>query len=139
MRKITHIVIHCSATPEGRPHTAADIERWHRELGWANIGYHYVIRLDGTVELGRPVSQAGAHVSGYNTITIGICYVGGLDRTTWRPKDTRTEEQKRSMRTLVVALKGVFPDAEVLGHRDFPNVRKACPCFDVRRWWESVQ
>jgi N-acetylmuramoyl-L-alanine amidase len=139
MRKITHIVIHCSATPEGRPHTAADIERWHRELGWASIGYHYVIRLDGTVELGRPVSQAGAHVSGHNATTIGICYVGGLDRTTWQPKDTRTEEQKRSMRTLVVALKGVFPDAEVLGHRDFPNVRKACPCFDVRRWWESVQ
>jgi N-acetylmuramoyl-L-alanine amidase len=139
MRKITHIVIHCSATPEGRPHTAADIARWHRELGWASIGYHYVIRLDGTVELGRPVSQAGAHVSGYNTTTIGICYVGGLDRTTWQPKDTRTEEQKRSMRTLVVALKGVFPDAEVLGHRDFPNVRKACPCFNVRRWWKSVQ
>jgi N-acetylmuramoyl-L-alanine amidase len=85
------------------------------------------------------VSQVGAHVRGHNATSIGICYVGGLDRTTWQPKDTRTEEQKRSMRTLIVALKGVFPDAEVLGHRDFPNVKKACPSFDVRQWWESVQ
>lgn len=138
MRPITAIVIHCSATPAGREHTAADIDRWHRGFGWSGIGYHYVIRLDGTVEAGRPLWVVGAHVSGHNATTIGICYVGGLNAETWQPEDTRTPAQRCAMAALVKALKGVWPEAEVLGHRDFPGVRKDCPCFDVRAWWQEA-
>ena len=138
MRRITAIVIHCSATPAGREHTAADIDRWHRGMGWTSIGYHYVIRLDGTVEPGRRLAEAGAHVSGHNATTIGVCYVGGLNADTWQPEDTRTEAQRCAMAALVRALLEEFPGADVLGHRDFPNVRKACPCFDVRAWWRGL-
>lgn len=78
MRTINQIIIHCSATPEGRDYTAADIDRWHRQRGFHGIGYHYVIRLDGTIEHGRPVEQIGAHCKGHNATTIGVCYIGGL-------------------------------------------------------------
>jgi N-acetylmuramoyl-L-alanine amidase len=135
MREITHIVIHCSATPEGRHHT---VDKWHKARGFVCIGYHYVILLDGRVELGRPVSQPGAHVAGHNEKTIGVCYIGGIDANTFKPKDTRTPEQKFAMAVLVKTLKNVFPNAAVVGHRDMPGANKACPCFDVAKWWSSV-
>jgi len=139
MREIDHIIIHCSATPEGREHTAADIDRWHRAMGWDRIGYHYVIRLDGTVEQGRPVSAVGAHASGWNASSIGICYIGGVSADDIRlARDTRTDKQKCAMQSLVRGLLGVFPGAVVLGHRDLPAVRKACPSFDARAWWAEV-
>lgn len=132
MRKITHIVIHCSATPEGKDFDAADIDSWHKAKGWAGIGYHYVVKLDGTVELGRPIEKPGAHVEGYNANSIGIVYIGGVAKDGKTPKDTRTPAQKEALRFLVAKSRAAFPGAKVLGHRDFPGVAKACPSFDVR-------
>lgn len=150
MNKIDSIVIHCSATKEGVDYRVKDIDKWHRERGFQMIGYHYVIDLDGTVELGRPLSMNGAHcntagLSGesYNKHSIGICYVGGLDRN-GKAKDTRTDAQKAALRTLVARLREKYPIKEVIGHRDASPDKngdgkvtpdeyiKLCPCFDVK-------
>ena len=128
MRKIDEIILHCSATKEGKPYRVADIDRWHRQRGFAGIGYHYVIYLYGSVHEGRPLSQTGAHCTGHNKNSIGVCYIGGLDAA-GRPKDTRTPEQRASLRSLVENLKKQFPNATIHGHKEFAN--KACPCFDV--------
>ena len=143
MRRITEIIIHCSATEAGKNYYAADIDKWHKERGYAGIGYHYVIDLDGTIEYGRNVAQAGAHCLGHNLNSIGICYIGGL--RDGKPEDTRTDEQKTAMRVLVDNLMQVYPTiVDVLGHRDTSkdingngvidaNERiKECPCFSVR-------
>ena len=129
MRTITEIIIHCSATKEGKPFTAADIDRWHRQRGFRCIGYHYVISLDGSVHAGRPIGEEGAHCQGHNAHSIGICYVGGLD-SAGKPKDTRTPEQKEALKALVKQLKNDYPNATIHGHNEFAP--KACPCFDVR-------
>jgi len=131
MRAINEIIIHCSATAEGKDFKAADIRRWHVQgNGWQDIGYHFVIDLDGTVEVGRPVSKQGAHCTNHNKTTIGICYVGGCAADGKTPKDTRTDAQKRSLRSLVAVLRSCFPTiTKVSGHRDYAN--KACPSFDV--------
>ena len=129
MRNITELIIHCSATREGQDFTAADIRRWHVDgNGWSDIGYHFVIRLDGTIELGRPIAQVGAHTSGRNQNSIGICYVGGLDHNL-RPKDTRTEAQKCALCDLLRVLLRIFPEATIHGHREY--AAKECPCFDA--------
>lgn len=130
MREITEIIIHCSATKEGHSFFAADIDRWHKAQGWSGIGYHYVIDIDGKVETGRAESQTGAHTKGHNANSIGICYIGGLDRD-GKPKDTRTPEQRKSLAELVARLKVKYPKATVHGHNEFAN--KACPCFNVRK------
>ena len=135
---INNIVIHCSATKEGLWVNAATIDKWHKRRGWRGIGYHYVILLDGTIEEGRPVLQQGAHVKGHNKNSIGICYIGGLDEN-MNPKDTRTTEQISAMAGLVLTLKQKYPKADIKGHRDFPGVAKACPCFDVSKWMEEIQ
>lgn len=148
---IDAIVIHCSATRAGQDVRAADIDKWHKERGFAMIGYNYVIDLDGTVEVGRPLSRDGAHCNtagtsgrSYNRHSIGICYVGGLDKD-GKPADTRTPEQKRALRDLVYKLMDEYPGiVEVIGHRDASPDRnkdgkitpnewiKQCPCFSVR-------
>lgn len=138
MRQITQLVVHCTATPEGREVTVADIDRWHRELGWRCIGYHWVVYLDGSIHAGRPEEQQGAHVAGHNVNSIGIVYVGGVDLQN-KAKDTRTEAQKRALADKLHEMLLRYPGCEVLGHRDFPNVHKDCPCFDVKSWWASVQ
>lgn len=142
-RSITSIAIHCTATQEGRSFKADDIRRWHKEKGWRDIGYHFVVRLDGTIEIGRPKAMIGAHVEGHNAKSIGIVYVGGLDRAA-KPKDTRTPEQKLALMTLLRALKTAHPAAVIMGHRDYsPDLDgdgiiepfewlKACPCFDAK-------
>lgn len=135
---ITHLVVHCSAEPHGRPTRAKDIDRWHRQQGWLRIGYHFVIPVDGTVETGRPLDQAGAHVQGWNRSTIGICLVGGLDPATRHPSPAFAPVQLTALEGLLRDLLRDHPGAEVLGHRDFPGVAKACPSFDVREWWASV-
>ena len=132
IRTINQIIIHCSATPEGRDYTAADIDRWHRQRGFNGIGYHYVIRLDGTIEHGRPVEQIGAHCKGHNATTIGVCYIGGLATDCKTPQDTRTPAQKNTLRRLCQSLLQQYPNATVHGHCEFAN--KACPCFDVQQW-----
>jgi N-acetyl-anhydromuramyl-L-alanine amidase AmpD len=147
---IDAIVIHCSATRAGQDVRAADIDKWHKERGFAMIGYNYVIDLDGRVELGRPLSRDGAHCNtagtsgkAYNKHSIGICYVGGLDRD-GQPADTRTTAQKAALVDLVYKLMQEYPIVEVIGHRDAspdknndgvvtPNEWiKQCPCFDAR-------
>ncbi|BAF89599.1 putative N-acetylmuramoyl-L-alanine amidase [Azorhizobium caulinodans ORS 571] len=139
MRKITHIVIHCAATPEGREVSVKEIDRWHRERGFAKIGYHYVIHLDGSIDPGRSEEEIGAHVQGHNATSIGICYIGGTEaHDVKKPKDTRTPAQKAAMERLVKELLTRYPGAEVLGHNDFPGVNKACPAFDTRKWWAEV-
>ena len=130
MRKIDKIIIHCTATPEGRDCTVADIDRWHRERGFSGIGYHYVVYLDGSIHEGRPVAKPGAHCKGQNARSIGVCYVGGMDAAGKRPKDTRTPAQKAALRGLVAKLKAEYPGATVHGHNEF--AAKACPCFDAK-------
>ena len=129
MRSITQIIIHCSATPEGKDFSVSDIDRWQRQRGFKIVGYHYVIRLDGTIEQGRPLEMIGAHCTGHNAHSIGICYIGGLDRS-GKPKDTRTQVQKDVLWSLVKSQQKRFPSATVHGHREFAN--KTCPCFEVK-------
>lgn len=128
MRKIDKIIIHCSATKEGKYFDVEDIDRWHKARGFKCVGYHYVVLLDGTIQEGRPIGQIGAHCKGYNKNSIGICYIGGLDEN-GKVKDTRTSEQKESLVNLITELKNKFPEATIHGHREFAN--KACPVFCV--------
>ena len=130
MRAIDEIIVHCTATPQGRAVSVDDIDRWHRQRGFAGIGYHFVVYLDGTVHTGRPIDLAGAHCKGHNAHSIGICYVGGLDLQ-GHPKDTRTPAQKEALMALVTTLKTQYPHAKIYGHRHFAN--KACPCFDAEK------
>ena len=142
MRKINAIVIHCSATRAnvdekitlpGEDIGAREIDRWHKQRGFSGIGYHYVIRRDGRVEVGRPLAQAGAHVAGHNSTTIGICLVGGVDAAN-RAENNYEPAQWAALKKLVVELKRDFPGAALKGHRDYPQVAKDCPCFDVGAW-----
>lgn len=132
MRKIKRIFWHSSATREGDPVKAATIKKWHLDRGFRDIGYHFVIELDGKVVPGRPVSDVGAHTKGHNKDSIGICYVGGCDKQ-MRPKDTRTPAQKAAMYELTEELLARHPEAKVHGHREFVNT--ACPSFDVQKDW----
>lgn len=134
MREIKQIIIHCTATPEGRDVSVDTIRGWHLKNGWRDIGYHYVIALDGTVDEGRPMEMAGAHTKGHNASSIGVVYVGGCDAD-MNPKDTRTEAQRRSLVELVKALKVQYPNATIHGHREF--AAKACPSFDVQEWLQE--
>ena len=137
-RIIKYLVVHCSATPEGRAHTAKDIDTWHRQRGFNEIGYNYVILLDGTVELGRDVDKIPAHVEGHNIDSIGICYIGGIDKNTLEPKDTRTPAQKEALVKLLKELKELYPNAVIQGHRDFPGVAKACPCYNAKDEYKKI-
>ena len=129
MRPINKVIIHCSATPEGRDVKTKEIKKWHLNNGWRDIGYHYVIELDGKVVEGRPVELVGAHCFGQNKFSIGVCYVGGMNKSMSKPKDTRTEEQKESLIKLIKKLRGSYGDLTIHGHNEYSN--KACPSFDV--------
>lgn len=136
MRQITEIIVHCADTPEGRDVRAAEIRRWHMtEHGWADIGYHFVVDLDGTIEDGRPIEKVGTHCSGHNANSIGICYVGGSSND-MKPKDTRTQAQKDALVQLLKDLRQKYPLAKIYGHRDFAN--KACPCFDAKNEYSNL-
>ena len=129
MRTITEIIVHCTATPEGRPHTVGEIRSWHKQRGFKDIGYHYVIYLDGSIHAGRDESAIGAHCTGHNRNSIGVCYVGGMTRDMKSAKDTRTEAQKKALLQLLKQLKKKYPHAKIYGHRNF--AAKACPSFDA--------
>lgn len=155
-RRIDYIVIHCTATPEGRDLTVEDIRRQHKAQGWSDVGYHLLVYRDGSVHAGRDVNIAGAHVTGYNSYSIGIAYVGGLEndpKKTYqqlKPKDTRTEAQKAAMLALLMDLRKLYPKAVIKGHRDFsPDLNgngtiepqewvKDCPSFDAKFTYRNV-
>lgn len=135
-RNIKEIIIHCSATPEGRDYTVADIRKWHKQRGFSDIGYHYIIYRDGTVHDGRDVNISGAHCTNHNSISVGICYIGGLAADGKTAKDTRTEPQKKALLNLLQYLKRLYPKATVHGHNEFAC--KACPSFNVQKEYKSI-
>lgn len=144
VRTVTEIAVHCTATKEGKNFTVADIDRWHKDAGFTKqkisghyCGYHYVVALDGTIMKGRDLRETGAHTSGHNSNSIGVCYVGGLDGK-GKAKDTRTPEQKESLLWLIANLKRYLNIKKVQGHRDYPNVNKACPCFNAIPEYQNV-
>ena len=144
-RQVKWLAVHCSATKAGVDITEADIDRMHKSNGWSGTGYHFVIRLDGDIQLGRPLdedhmlepNEVGAHVAGYNSESVGICLIGGLDKN-GKAANTFTANQWRSLDLVLRGLRGRWPNAAIRGHRDFPKVAKDCPCFDVRTWCKSV-
>tara|TARA_R110002049_G_scaffold307299_2_gene507347 strand:+ start:27 stop:452 length:426 start_codon:yes stop_codon:yes gene_type:complete len=136
MRDINKIILHCSATRECQDISTETIRGWHvNERGWSDIGYHYVILLDGTIDEARPVERQGAHVRGHNKGSIGICYIGGCDED-MNPKDTRTQEQKESLEKLFNRLMDAHQDATLHGHNEFSS--KACPSFDVQKEYKDL-
>ena len=139
MRIIKNLVVHCSATQAKADIGAKEIKAIHvKQNGWRDIGYHYVIRRNGDIERGRPIEQIGAHVAGYNANSIGICLIGGIDAK-GKAENNFTPEQFNSLKSLLADLKAKYPAANICGHRDFPNVAKDCPCFDVKSWWRKGQ
>lgn len=155
-RVITDIVIHCTASREGQAMTVDQIRAEHKKNGWSDIGYHYVIGLNGEKWNGRDVDLIGAHVNGYNAHSIGISYVGGLENKPGVPynklkaKDTRTEAQKAALMSLLMDLRKLYPKAKIQGHRDFSPDKnhngtvepsewiKACPCFDAKSEYNRI-
>tara|TARA_R110000751_G_scaffold87676_1_gene173657 strand:+ start:3986 stop:4399 length:414 start_codon:yes stop_codon:yes gene_type:complete len=137
MREVRKIIVHCAATREGQDISAATIDDWHKKRGWKGIGYHFVIGLDGTMEYGRSVEKIGAHTKGYNKSSIGVCYIGGVEKDGKTPKDTRTPEQKDSLIHLLSTLKRLHPDAIIHSHNDFAH--KACPSFDATEEYKDLK
>ena len=136
MRSINEIIVHCSATPEGRDVTVKDIDNWHRARKFRCIGYHYVIYRDGSIHTGRPLEEVGAHCVGHNKHSIGICYIGGMTADMKKDKDTRTPEQKKALIALLKELKAKYPNATIHGHREYAN--KACPSFDAFKEYRNL-
>lgn len=130
---IRFLTIHCAATPEGRPVDAMTISKWD-QARFGQTSYHWVVELDGKAIRTLPDTAKGAHTGGANTGNIGICYVGGVDKSNKVPKDTRTPEQKQALATLIHKYRAEHPGIVVRGHRDWPGVKKACPSFDVSKW-----
>lgn len=141
-RTISEIIVHCTASPEGKEMTVEDIRNYHKAKGWSDIGYHYVVYLDGTIHTGRDIDIAGAHCQGHNQHSIGVCYVGGLANIKGVPysklpaKDTRTDAQKKSLVKLLKELKQLYPKAKIYGHRDFAS--KDCPSFDAEKEYRNI-
>ena len=136
-RRIDEIIIHCTATPEGRDYTVADIRRWHKQQGWSDIGYHYVIYRNGHIEEGRNIDIIGTHCQGHNSHSIGICYVGGCDAGGNKAKDTRTLAQKASLLGILTDMRKMYPKAKIVGHHDY-EPRKDCPCFDAKKEYSRL-
>ena len=135
----------CSTQPELYSlKTVDDIRREHKAQGWSDIGYHYLVYLDGTVHEGRDVDIAGAHASGHNTHSIGVCYVGGVENRPGvaykdlKAKDTRTEKQKAALLTLLQDLRRLYPTARILGQCNVDKHGKLCPSFDARDEYRNI-
>ncbi len=130
MRKLTRIILHCTATPDGRHVDVDTIREWHRKRGWSDIGYHFVIYIDGSVHNGRPVEKVGAHVVGHNADTIGVVYVGGTDAA-GKAKDTMNDAQETAFVNLVASLRAKYGALTLHGHNEY--AAKACPSFNVKQ------
>jgi N-acetylmuramoyl-L-alanine amidase len=149
IKSVDYLVVHCSATPANRDIGRAEIDNMHRQRGFRMIGYHFVIRRDGRVEIGRPETEPGAHVEGFNNRSLGICLVGGVLPDGKTAESNFTPAQYNSLASLLRSRTALYPHAEVLGHRDLspdtnrdgkvsPNEwLKQCPCFDVKPWWAN--
>ena len=139
VREITEVIVHCAATPEGKSFTVDDVRRWHRQQGWTDVGYHYVVGLRGELWLGRDVDIQGAHcfAGGHNRKSIGVCYIGGVARDGKTPKDTRTPEQKATLLKLLTDLRKLYPGMRIYGHHDFDR-SKACPSFDAKNEYRTI-
>lgn len=135
-RYINEIIVHCSATAEGKDFTVSDIKKWHLQRGFSDIGYHWVVYRDGTIVSGRPESTSGAHCTGHNSISIGVCYIGGCASDGKTPKDTRTDAQKDSLIKLLRELKKRYPKTKIYPHYKFAN--KACPSFNAEKEYSSL-
>lgn len=130
------IFIHCSATKPSMDIGANEIRKWHKERGWSDIGYHFVIKRDGTIEDGRPVYAVGAHVQGWNSRSVGVCLVGGVSEKNANQHEANfTPEQMESLRGLLDKLKVKYPSAAIMAHHDVAP--KACPSFDLKLWLET--
>lgn len=136
MREINNIVIHCTATPQD-VQISGILNYWRHSLGWANPGYHYIIDPDGVLHHIHPLSKIANGVKGHNSDSIHISYIGGVDQD-YNPLDNRTEGQLITMESLVRTMAEIYPDADIKGHRDFENVTKACPSFDVAGWISNL-
>ena len=136
-RTINRIIVHCTATPEGRVETVESVRRMHKANGWADIGYHYLIGLNGERWNGRNVNLVGAHCEGYNANSIGVCYVGGCDKN-MKAKDTRTDKQKAALIALLKDLRKLYPKAKIVSHRDLDRKGKACPSFDATNEYKNI-
>ena len=133
MRRIDEIILHCTATPEGRHVTVEDVDRWHKKRLWKGIGYHYLVYLDGSIHAGRPEEEVGSHCLYHNLHSIGVCYVGGTEKADIRkPKDTRTPAQREALARLLSDLHRRYPRATLHGHCEYSH--KPCPCFDVAEY-----
>lgn len=149
-RRIDEIIVHCTATPAGRDYTVADIRKWHKEKGWSDIGYHYVIYRNGECHDGRDVNVIGAHCQGHNSHSIGLVYVGGMTADGKKAADSRTVAQADALLKLLIELHRLYPSAEIKGHRDCSKDQngngiieewewmKECPSFDVRKCYQKV-
>lgn len=139
MRDIDYIVLHYSATYDDEDYGVEDIRAMHMRRGFNDIGYHWVIKLDGTVQKGRDEALTGAHVKGHNHNTIGICLIGGLKRSSGigLGVDTRTPEQKEAAIKLIDRLLKKYPKARIVGHKDLGPTQ--CPAYDAAKWWTEVQ
>jgi N-acetylmuramoyl-L-alanine amidase len=136
MRTITHIVVHCSAT--GQDAKVEAIQRyWKQNLGWKSPGYHYIIEADGKETQLLTIAQPSNGVKGFNKSIINVCYIGGVNKL-GKAADNRTDAQKRQLLTRLKALKTMFPNAIIQGHKDFPNVAKACPSFDAKTEYKNI-
>lgn len=146
-RFINRLIVHCASTPEGKEYASSVIDKWHKDRKFSSykdantgqlkyIGYHYLIHLDGSIEICRPENIKGCHVTNYNANSIGICYIGGVEKDGKTPKDTRTAEQKTSLMKLLKELKERFPKATIHGHREF--AAKACPSFDAKKEYADL-
>ena len=138
LKEVKYLVVQCTATRLSQRVSVEDIDRWHKAQGWSGIGYHWYVDRDGHIFPGRSEREAGAHVKGYNHCSIGICYEGGLDEQ-GNSADTRTPAQKAALLFIIKYLKQSYPNAIVLGHRDFPGVHKDCPCFDAKTEYSYIQ
>lgn len=135
MRDISHIVVHCSYTPPSMDIGASDIRQWHKDKGWSDIGYHYVIRRNGTVEKGRPDEVVGAHAKGYNLDSIGICLIGGKKSGKEKAEFNFTMKQLMTLEYLVKKKLQEYPGSMISGHNQLSG--KACPCFNVPEFIEG--
>lgn len=136
MREIKYIVIHTSATPQDS--SVESIKRyWKQTLKWTMPGYHYIIEASGIVCQLLEEKLVSNGVKGYNSKSINVCYIGGVDSKN-RPVDNRTQQQKNALLILLTSLKSKYPTAEILGHRDFTGVLKECPCFDAIKEYRKI-